>query len=443
MHQSSSRAWQATWALRDQKPFRVYWPCLFMVLLLGVLPDLAAAEHGADHTTEPPINPALVGSQSLIPNSNLVAVVKTNTVSEVARLPLLMEEAARAKANGDLKKAEKLFIQVMQTAGAPVDTQKTALLELAVMAHANKEFAKAQQIYAQFLKTFPEDPSAPEILLRQGLIYREMGVSAMALSKFYAVMSTALHLKSDRLDYYRRLVLHAQSEIADTYYLQGKYEEASDFFQRLLKLDSQELDKAKIHYKLIRSFSLRARYDDVVAQTALYLDRYGEADGTAEVRFLCADALRKLGRSRDAMEQVFALLKLNRTGAPASELAYWQQRTGNELANQLYHEGDYVSAMAIYRALAALNSSPEWQAPALYQVGLVYERLRQTPKAVETYNQILQEQSNLGTNAPSPALVAVLNMAKWRKDFLSWEQGADDATRRINAQPPPLAPPHE
>ena len=51
----------------------------------------------------------------------------------------------------------------------------------------------------------------------------------MALAKFYAVMTGSLKLKFGSLEYYQRLVLQAQTEIADTYYLQGKYLDADGF----------------------------------------------------------------------------------------------------------------------------------------------------------------------------------------------------------------------
>ena len=66
---------------------------------------------------------------------------------------------------------------------------------------------RAQQIFAQYIQTYPDDPSLPEVLLRQGQIYRQMGVNNLAISKFYAVMSTSLKLKLDNMEYYRKIVL--------------------------------------------------------------------------------------------------------------------------------------------------------------------------------------------------------------------------------------------
>jgi hypothetical protein len=59
-------------------------------------------------------------------------------------------------------------------------------------------------------------------------------LNVMALSKFYAVLSTVLRLpKPDRLDHYQRLAVQAQAEIAETYFIFKAYVEAADFLGRL------------------------------------------------------------------------------------------------------------------------------------------------------------------------------------------------------------------
>jgi tetratricopeptide (TPR) repeat protein len=109
-----------------------------------------------------------------------------------------------------------------------------------------------------------------------------------------------------------------------------------------------------------------------------------------------------------------------------------KQRAGNEIANYLYLEGDYTRALEIYLALQQLDSQASWQLPAAYQIGLTYERLAQTEKAINTYLGILQCGSEVGTNA-SPGLKAVLEMARWRADFVKW-QGQAEGTARAFAQ---------
>jgi tetratricopeptide (TPR) repeat protein len=399
---------------------------------LASLP-LATNRPSSNQIVGPFVNPALRNSQALFASSNLLPVLDSASLAEKPDYHALLEDAWRYKRSGDRTNAEKRFVRILE-GQAPTELQKTSLLELAVLAHEHDELARAQQIYAQFLNAYPGDPDAPEVLLRQGLIYRQMGAPVMALSKFYSVMSSALNLKLDSMDYYQRLVLHAQSEIADTYYLQGKYDQAAEFFTRLLKLNSPDLDKMKILHKLVRSSAQRKRYNDVIVHATEFLDRYPDAEPAPEVHFLAADAFKRLGRNQEAIGQVLALLQSQQKSSniDPQNWTYWRQRTGNELGNQFYQEGDYMSALQIYKSLASLSASPDWQLPALYQVGLVYERLRQSQKALDTYEQILKERSALGTNAASPSISAVLDMAEWRKGFVAWQQHADDSNRKLN-----------
>jgi hypothetical protein len=105
---------------------------------------------------------------------------------------------------------------------------------------------------------------------------------------------------------------------------------------------------------------------------------------------------------------------------------------GNELANQLYHEGDYVHALEIYVDLAQLDSSATWQIPVDYQMGLTYEKLAQPQKATDTYNQILARETEVGTNA-TPGMKAVFDMARWRIGFLKWQQNAQTVDQSLAA----------
>jgi tetratricopeptide (TPR) repeat protein len=251
-------------------------------------------------------------------------------------------------------------------------------------------------------------------------------------------MTTSLRLKLDRLDYYQRLVLQAQTEIAETFYLQGKFGEAAEYLGRLLKLENPQLNKPQVVYKMIRSLAAMNRHTEVVAQAESFLARYAEAAEVAEVRFLLADALKKLGRTREATQQVLVLLESQQTTATnrPNNWIYWQQRTGNEIANQLYKEGDYLNALTIYQQLAQLNDSAGWQLPVWYQMGLVYERLMQPGKAVELYDRILQHEKELDSAQRTPSLDTVLDMARWRKEQLQWQVKTEAAHAALHGAAP-------
>jgi tetratricopeptide (TPR) repeat protein len=233
-------------------------------------------------------------------------------------------------------------------------------------------------------------------------------------------------LKLANMDYYKRIVLQAQVEIAETYYQEGKYSEAADFFSRLLKSANDELDQAQTQFKLVRSLSYCTNYADTIAQSQIFLDLYTNAAEVPEVRFFLAVSLKKLGRNSDSMKQVLLLLQSQEQNVHKNPeiWTYWQQRAGNEIANQLYKEGDYFNALQIYLSLADLDKSPAWQLPAWYQTALVYEQLQQWQKATEVYQRIMDRQKDLTDATSTPSLLSLVDMAKWRKDYIDWMQKA-------------------
>lgn len=313
----------------------------------------------------------------------------------------------------------------------PDNIQRQIILELAYVAQADHQPLKALRLLSHFLTKYPDDDLVPEVILRQGLIYRQIGANGLALNKLYSVLSRVLNLKPDRLEYYQQLVLQAQTEIAETHYSQGQYAEAVDFLGRLLKMDNPTLNKGIIHYKLLRCLASSGQLGELVSMAERYLSAYPDSSEVPEVRFLLVRALKQLGRSQDALQQVRLLLEgQTEASRPRPDnWAYWQQRTGNEIANQLYKEGDFLNALLVYNQLAQLNTAPDWQLPVWYQIGLVYERLQQPQKASEIYTMIIGHQKGTNSVASSPSVQTVCDMAQWRKDFLAWHLQANKNTR--------------
>jgi tetratricopeptide (TPR) repeat protein len=265
-------------------------------------------------------------------------------------------------------------------------------------------------------------------------MYREMGTPTLALAKFYSVGSSALKLKEGNLESYRYVVLQAQTEIAETYFLQGKYEDAIDFFQRLLKQENARLQRSQIHYRLVQCRERMGNERDLEAAAREFLRLYPLAPETPEVRFLLANSLKKIGRTRDALQEVSQLLISQQSVSKTNRAAwiYWQQRAGNEIANQLYQEGDYINALEVYEGLLPLSGRLDWQLPLLYQVGLVYEKLAQSSKAEQSYRQLILRASEASTNLTS-TLRPIVGMAKWRTDQLTWTSQAQRTNAFFNS----------
>ncbi len=434
--------------LRLLSPERLALLLLLFVSLQLFQPPRAAAEAGqAPLVPATPISarvaatnpPAFIQTPIAAPSGLLLAAgAPTNQFSlganssaaDAQLLPGLRQRLEMARHFRHIRQpreAEPILVELL-AASSPESIQKQALLELAGTATDENDLPRAQQVYAQYLSRWPNDMLVPEVLLRQGQLFRQMGMQNLALAKFYGVMTSSLVLKNDMLDYYRHLVLVAQTEIAETHFQLGKYAEAADYFARLLKQTNAALNRPLAQSRLVRCLAAVDRFDDLVAQAQDFAVRYPNSSELPEVRFHLALALKKLNRNAEALQQVLALLKEQegRPGQNPEVWAYWQQRAGNEIGNQLYLEGDYGDALAVYLALTQLDNQITWQLPVAYQIGLTYEHLAQPEKALNSYADILRRAPEAGTNA-SPSLKAVLEMAKWRADFVKWQENAERA----------------
>lgn len=384
---------------------------------------------------EPPgFNPALRLSRDRLSSTNLLLPgPKRSTEEMVEDARQLLEMARAQRANQEFDQARANLVQVMNTE-LPEELWQTALLELALLAEDQQDLPRAQQIFAQYAARWPLDLNLPEILLRQGLLYRKMGLNGMAVNKFYSVMTAALVIQAERFDHYQRLVLQAQTEVAETFLQAGNYARARDSLVKLLKLDAPSLNRPQVQFKLVRVLSHLGNPQDLAGAARDYLERYSAEAEAPEVRYLLSSALKEQGREQESLEQVLLLLQQRpTTGLDPALLAHWQQRAGNEIANQLYRGGDYLRALEVYSALASLYEALAWRGPALYQIGLIYEKLGQPEKAGELYQQILgRDPEAQASNQTS--LKTLMELARWRSQFLHWRQEAE-ATRRSFSEP--------
>jgi tetratricopeptide (TPR) repeat protein len=418
----------------------------FSMVFAGWASDEAkdSPKPGAAH--EPAHAPAVAATNETLPSKpseEHIAVLTDKTVTNritklthaarAAQYQTALEAARKLREGKELKRAESTLIQLLES-GAAEEIKRPALLELGLVLQEQRSFPKAQEIYSEYVRRYDKDPSVPEVLLRQAYLYREMGVPVMGQSKFYAVISTCLNLKLEEMEYYQRLVLRAQAEIAETHFLQGNYESALDYFNRLLRLENVDLERANVLYKLTQCYMKLERLDETVATARLLLETFPKHFDAAETRFILVDALKKLGRNREAIEELDLLLSSQQAESKSDpqQWLYWQQRAGNTIANHFYREGDYLSALHIYEVLAAVNSTPEWQMPVWYQIGLVYENLKQPLKASEIYEKVVKRVAEV--QEPNASLKAVAEMASWRKKNIDWENAARQTNKELSSR---------
>ena len=425
-------------AKTDLPPARTPGACLIWVAVLWMTrvaaqdSNLAPAALSSPSEQEHGLASAAAGSSPETTNGAVTAAWDALTATNGTAQPdkntefqTRLEMARHLRLERQFAEAATTCIGLIQSP-APEKVQRTALMELGQIAIEQNNLPRAEQVYAQCLNRWPKDPGVPELLLRQGMVLRKMGLPSQAIAKFYSVMTTALVLKTERLEYYKQLVQLAQNEVAQTQYEMGNYEEAASSFDRLLKSDSPPVNYGTVQYQHIRCLTELGRQGEVVLQALDFLDRFPAAPERPEVRFLCALSLKRVHRDGEALGQVLALLKEQHTNAPPDPqtLAYWQRRAGNELANRFYLEGDLMKALDIYLRLASLDSSAEWQLPVWYQIALVFERMQQPAKAIDYLQKVVSREKEVPSTGLA-SLQALIEMAKWRKDLLVWQTSAE------------------
>ena len=353
---------------------------------------------------------------------------------EVAQSLLVL--AKRLADRNDNAAAETAYIEVLDS---PISD---ALIQDALIAYA--EFlrkcgkdARAVATYEKYLANYTGSPRSTAVLISLGRTLRDMGAFDLAQARFYAVLNSTLSVAPEDIQRYRDLAQLAKFEIAETYYQQGDYAAASKFFGRIKLLELPAEDRARASFREAYSFFLDGKLELATATLRNFLQSYPENASAQEARYLLCLALRRLGRTQDALVETLTLLRSAQASASVDRerWSYWQRRTGNQLANDFYEQGDFNSALTIYQTLAELRSDPLWRWPALYQIGLCYERLRQPERATTVYNDILAEAlaaNKLGTPL-DPAAQEVRTMAEWRVGQIDWTNNVDASVRTFTA----------
>ncbi len=363
---------------------------------------------------------------------------------------------------GDFDAAEIAFRQIMASRRATGDDLAHALLGLARCFRKQGTLTKAAAIYERYLKDYPADNQVPDALLELGRTHRALGAHQLALSRFYSVINSTLKLSSEGFEHYQMLAKTAQFEIAETHFQLGEFAEANKFFSRLRLLDLAPADRARAHFKSAYALYLGNDFEGAVSTLHSYLEQWPLDENVPEARYLLSLSLRTLGHKQEALEATLELLRSQQATGDAKRWAYWQRRTGNQLANDFFQNGDTHSALLIYQGLAALSSEPAWNLPITYQIGLCYERMRITERAMAAYQTII-DTANPPAVAPAPApktgpeeksapglaalkplspeLTELARMATWRLAQLAWhDQTERQLTNIFSTKPAPAKP---
>ncbi|HQU08393.1 MAG TPA: tetratricopeptide repeat protein [Opitutales bacterium] len=334
---------------------------------------------------------AALKSTSPASKQSVSLFVAQNNQVQKDRITGLYNKARFAAHNGNIQGAEDAYIQILSS-HISNSQRRELLIEMADVYRKAQLPVKEIAVYESFVEVYPKDPRTPRIYLELGCLYRDAGSNDMALARFYNVLNLALNYGDSDLEQFQDLSTQAQIEIADTYFRDGQYQQAAKFLDRLKLVKLSEQESAQVYFKEASAFYYQKNYDIAAADFKEFIKKYPASDLFAEAYFCLADCYRKLGKHEEALRTVMDLLQLKVVSDPSQPgtVLMWKKRTGNQLANELYEQGDFFGALSIYQAMAPLSNDPAWQWPVLYQIGLCFERLTMYPKAREAYRLIVE-----------------------------------------------------
>jgi tetratricopeptide (TPR) repeat protein len=342
------------------------------------------------------------------------------------------------------------FLGLLAGVDAPLSEKKNALRELAEDYEKRQIHARAIAVYEKMVKIYPDDPGTPELMFRLGVLYRESGVPKLAIARFYMVLNSTLKFGGDDLPAYRSLAQRAQWEIAETFFKTNDIPNAKKYYELLSRVDMPPAEKARVRFKLTHCLFVLDDVPGAITSAQFFLKDFPDDPSAAECRYLLASAFRSQNRKTEAFDAILGLLRAE-TGKKEKDpekWIYWKKKAGNEFANSYYQQGDALSALTIYQAIARLSDEPEWQWPVLYQMGLCFERLRYGDRAADAYKFLLDEAKKPGREADKlpDILRTVLDMARWRASHLAWSNNAAVNLQKLlssplaKAAPPTLKP---
>ena len=362
------------------------------------------------------------------------ALVPGTPEFKAQEIKVFTDRARAALKAGDIQVAEKLLESLLEV-DLPGTDRKSALVEIAEVYASIGDAVKTAAIYEKLCKELPSDPDYLMWLLRLGIVYRETGAFKLAISRYYGVIQFAMKGGSANIEKYQAVTRQAQKEIANTYFVQGDFEQAQKFYNMSLRSDLTKDERALATYRSAHcTFMLN---DMAGATTSLerFLKDFSRHSLGAEARYMLASAYKAQNRPLDAYEMVLELLKdaKAKEGADPKKWAFWQKKAGNEFANDFYQRGDFVNAVTIYQALAAIEASPEWRWPVVYQMALCFERLRLEARALESYKYIISESEKPEVKQKKlPMSVEnVVDMARYRADHLGWNEHVHKELRTL------------
>ena len=362
-------------------------------------------------------------------------VVKlTPEQQKAAEIKAFCDKARDAIKRGEEEVARGL-LESLVAVDLPSAEKKIALTEVAAVYEEKGDLTKTIAILEKLTNVLDSDIEVPVWLLKLGQLYREAGAYQMAISRYYGVIQLAMKVGSSDFQRFQAISRQAQREIANTYFIKGDFDQAQKFYNMALRSDLPKEERAVALFRAAHCTFMRGDMNGAINGLERFLKDFSRHASAAEARYMLATAYKTEGRPQDAYDSVIDLLRdaKSKSEEDPKAWAFWQKKAGNEFANDYYQRGEFVNAVTIYQALAAIEESPEWRWPVVYQMGLCFERLRIEPRASECYKYIVDENKRPEFRwRKMPQSVAnLVQMASWRVEQLEWDGVANGKLRAV------------
>ncbi|TVR48540.1 MAG: hypothetical protein EA425_14190 [Puniceicoccaceae bacterium] len=355
---------------------------------------------------------------------------RPTVLTPVDQIERFFDAGQRLWESGEHELAERYFSAALRL-NTPVRQKRGLLLNLADHYQEAGELAKAAAVLERFASEFPRDADLPATYLRLGALYRTIGAPKLAISKYYQVLNATIAAGPEIVTAHTRLAHQARLAMADIHLELGDLTSAARLYQRISRLDLEPADRERVAFRTGLLHYRHGNWPQAIADLREFLASHPRSEYRPEAAYLLTRSLHQAGRRSEALETVYTLLRREppATGPLGESHLYWKQRAGNELANHFYEGGDFTTALALYQGLARLDPRPRWQWPAIYQIGLCFERLGLPDRASAAYREILKPSSApVDPDALDDHLRSLRQMARWRLDHLAW---SDDFQKRL------------
>ena len=288
-----------------------------------------------------------------------------------------------------------------------VEDRKSRLLYWSAWAYfRNKDFQNAQLFFQQVVSGYPQDPLAPEALLREGDCFfnqQQFKDSKDAYQRFidayptHALLPDALYglqWSADKLglkdeasqaakNFLQKFPDSAfapsiQYRLADTFFQNQKYADAIDTYQTLLQKYPNSLEAPKAMFWMATALSKSDKKPEAISAFNDLLKKFPNDPLALEGRFSLGSLYHDSGDFKDALDNYSHIFQTNPTHHLASHALFNGAVCETEL-------GDVPKALEYYEKVISDYPNDPLIADAGIQAGILYEKQKQTDKALQSY----------------------------------------------------------